>query len=61
MKEYQMLTIAEARQLSLDELIRKYNSAVEDIWYLNYRINELNEEVDLWQAAYDEVSDALFG
>lgn len=61
MKQYTMLTIEEARKLSLDDLIRKYNDAVEDIWYLNYKIHELHDELDLWQEAYDKVSDELYG
>lgn len=61
MEQYQRLTIDEARKLSFDELIKKYNDAVEDIWYLNYKIKELHEEVDLWQLAYDKVSDELYG
>lgn len=61
MKEYKRLTIEEAGNLTINDLIRKYNDSVEEILYLNYRIKELNEEIDLWQAAYDEVSDALWG
>lgn len=61
MKEYKRLTIEEAGNLTINDLIRKYNDSVEEILYLNYRIKELNKEIDLWQAAYDEVSDALWG
>lgn len=61
MKEYKRLTIEEAGNLTINDLIRKYNDSVEEIQYLNYRIKELLEEVDLWQDAYDKVSDELYG
>lgn len=46
-------------QLSRDELIHKYQDALQEIQYLEFQIHTLNEEIDLWQQAYDEHVDIL--
>lgn len=61
MNEYHMLTLEEARSLSLTELIHMYNNAIETIWYYHQKIETLMEENDSIWAAYEEISDELYG
>lgn len=39
------------------ELWEKYQDALETIAYQQFRIRELNEEVDAWCQAYEEIID----
>lgn len=43
------------------QLLEMYNDAVETIWELQRIKQELKEEIDLWQKAYEEVSNKLYG
>lgn len=40
---------------------KKYNSLIEDIWYLQHRVSELDEYYELMLYAYEEVADKLYG
>ena len=53
--------ICENQQFSTTELVRKYNDAVEMIWYLQYRVSELNKAYDALAYDYDELSNQLYG
>ena len=61
MNEYHMLTLEQARSLSLTELIDMYNDAVETIWYYHQKIETLMEENDSILAAYEDMADELYG
>ena len=61
MNEYHMLTLEQARSLSLTELIDMYNNAVETIWYYHRKIETLMEENDSIWAAYEDIADKLYG
>ena len=42
-------------------ILEMYNDAIETIWLLQMRLNELrNENESLWES-YEEVSDKLYG
>lgn len=40
-------------------LLERYNESQLEIEYLNYKISSLNEELDLWQKAYEDQLDIL--
>lgn len=42
-----------------DILLDKYLEAQRDIEYLEYKIASLNEELDVWQKAYEDYVDIL--
>ena len=46
---YNTISLEEAGSLSVLQLIEMYNDAIETIWYLQERLNELSVENDaLW-------------
>ena len=56
---YNTISLEEADSLSVLQLIEMYNEAVETIWYLQERLNELSVENDaLWD---QELSNQLYG
>ena len=61
MNEYHMLTLEQASSMTINELINKYNNAVETIWYYHQKIETLMEENDSIWAAYEEIADELYG
>ena len=59
--EYHMLRLEETKKYQKAQLLKMYNDAVETIWELQRIKQELKEEIDLWQKAYEEVSNKLYG
>ena len=59
--DYHMLRLKEAKKYQKAQLREMYNDAVETIWELQRIKQELKEEIDLWQKAYEEVSNKLYG
>ena len=59
--DYHMLRLEEAKMYQEAQLLEMYNDAVETIWELQRIKQELKEEIDLWQKAYEEVSNKLYG
>ena len=59
--DYHMLRLEEAKKYQKAQLREMYNDAVETIWELQRVKQELKEEIDLWQKAYEEVSNKLYG
>ena len=59
--DYHMLRLEEAKKYQKAQLLGMYNDAVETIWELQRIKQELKEEIDLWQKAYEEVSNKLYG
>ncbi len=51
----------EAGSLSVLQLIEMYNDAIETIWYLQERLNELSVENDALWDDYEELSNQLYG
>ena len=58
MNEYHFLD--ENTDLTKSELIRKYNSLIEDIWLLQHTARELNDNYELMLNAYEGVADKLY-
>ena len=56
-----MLRLEEAKKYQKAQLREMYNDAVETIWELQRIKQELKKEIDLWQKAYEEVSNKLYG
>ena len=59
--DYNMLRLEEAKMYQEAQLLEMYNDAVETIWELQRIKQELKEEINLWQKAYEEVSNKLYG
>lgn len=59
--DYRMIRLEEAKKYQKAQLLEMYNDAVETIWELQRIKQALNEEIDLWQKAYEEVSNKLYG
>ena len=59
--DYHMLRLEEAKKYQKAQLREMYNDAVETIWELQRIKQELKEEIDLWQKAYEEVGNKLYG
>ena len=61
MEKYEMLSPEQAKSLSTEQLVEKYNDAVETIWYLTKRLRDEMDENDILWFAYEEATDKLFG
>ena len=59
--DYHMIRLEEAKKYQKAQLLEMYNDAVETIGELQRIKQELKEEIDLWQKAYEEVSNKLYG
>ena len=51
MNEYHFLD--ENTELTKSDLIRKYNSLIEDIWLLQHTVRELDDNYELMLNAYE--------
>ena len=58
---YNTISQEEAGSLSVLQLIEMYNDAIETIWYLQERLNELSVENDALWDDYEELSNQLYG
>ena len=58
---YNTISLEEAGSLSVPQLIEMYNDAIETIWYLQERLNELSAENDALWDDYEELSNQLYG
>lgn len=58
---YNTISLEEAGSLSVLQLIKMYNDAIETIWYLQERLNELSVENDALWDDYEELSNQLYG
>ena len=59
--DYHMIRLEEAKKYQKAQLLEMYNDAVETIWELQRIKQELKKEINLWQKAYEEVSNKLYG
>ena len=59
MNEYHFLD--ENTKLTKSDLIRKYNSLIEDIWLLQHTVRELDDNYEFMLNAYEDVADKLYG
>lgn len=60
MKRYDMIRPEDADSFSKEGLIAMYNEAVEEIWDLSRRCQQLLEENDLLWDDYEDLSDQLY-
>ena len=61
MNRYKTITLVQAKELSLERIVQDYNVAIETIWHLQQQLLEFKQEnVALW-AAYEELSNKLYG
>lgn len=58
---YNTISLEEVGSLSVLQLIEMYNDAIETIWYLQERLNELSVENDALWDDYEELSNQLYG
>ena len=58
---YNTISLEEAGSFSVLQLIEMYNDAIETIWYLQERLNELSVENDALWDDYEELSNQLYG
>ena len=58
---YNTISLEEAGSLFVQQLIEMYNDAIETIWYLQERLNELSVENDALWDDYEELSNQLYG
>ena len=58
---YNTISLEEAGYLSVLQLIEMYNDAIETIWYLQERLNELSVENDALWDDYEQLSNQLYG
>lgn len=59
MNEYHFLD--ENTELTKSNLIKKYNGLIEDIWFLQHTVRELDDNYELMLNAYEGVADKLYG
>ena len=59
MNEYHFLD--ENTDLTKSDLIKKYNSLIEDIWILQHTIKDLDDNYELMRNAYEGVAAKLYG
>ena len=61
MNRYKTMTLVQAKELSLERIVQDYNIAIETIWHLQQQLLELKQEnATLW-AAYEELTNKLYG
>ena len=61
MERYEMITLADATEMSLTDLVKKYNNLIEDLWFYQKRHYEMHDELEKLWADYEEVSNQLYG
>lgn len=61
MNRYKAITLAQAKELSLERIVQDYNVAIETIWHLQQQLLELKQENAALWAVYEELSNKLYG
>lgn len=61
MNRYKTITLAQAKELSLERIVQDYNVAIETIWHLQQQHLELKQENAALWAAYEDLSNKLYG
>ena len=56
MNRYKAITLAQAKELSLERIVQDYNVAIETIWHLQQQLLEFKQENAALWAAYDRKS-----
>lgn len=59
--QYEKISEQEAQSMTKEHLVFMYNDAVEMIWHLNHRVEDLmTENENVWKA-YDDISNEYLG
>lgn len=53
--------IKDDTDLTKEQLIKKHNELIEEIWYLQYSLKQLDENYELMLNAHEDASDKLYG
>ena len=53
--------IKDDTDLTKEQLIKKHNKLIEEIWYLQYTLKQLDENYELMLNAYEDACDKLYG
>ena len=53
--------IKDDTDLTKEQLVKKHNELIEEIWYLQYSLKQLDENYELMLNAYEDASDKLYG
>ncbi len=53
--------IKDDTDLTKEQLIKKHNELIEEIWYLQYSLKQLDENYELMLNAYEDANDKLYG
>ena len=63
MKQYNKHDLSDIgkTEISHEVLYEKYQDALETIMWYEYRIRELNKELDSWILGYEIISDKYYG
>ena len=56
MNRYKAITLAQAKELSLERIVQDYNVAIETIWHLQQQLLELKQENAALWVTYEELS-----
>ena len=59
--EYEYKFIKDDTDLTKEQLIKKHNELIEEIWCLQYLLKQLDENYELMLNAYEDASDKLYG
>ena len=61
MIQYEMIKKEDLGKISKEELLEKYNDAVETIWFCMKTISDLESGYDNLMGDYDMISEQLYG
>lgn len=61
MKTYDVILSENTSLVSKERLIRMYNEAVQEIWYLSGKLEQIREENEALWKSWEELMDQLYG
>ncbi len=61
MKTYDVILSENTSLASKERLIRMYNEAVQEIWYLSDKLEQIREENEALWKSWEELMDQLYG
>ncbi len=61
MKTYDVILSENTSLVSKERLIKMYNEAVQEIWYLSGKLEQIREENEALWKSWEELMDQLYG